>query len=434
MKKKNLQITFSDAMNQIDKNRDFNEYNEMNSSAYFKETMNNADEEINKMMSSPLISYYRKIKRPTKVYTNLIKNVNKEYFLKRFLLLDKGSKDKSKKDINNKPRKKIKINPIFERLSQIKMNFNYKHKKEMKEEKSQKEKLLLTSGNTPFFPKINKNFNIEKKYIFSKKRNFEDFFSKTKLDSTRNFSRTHDKNLMNYELNHKSSKKFVLKNIYEKCLKGIENFESKEQRDLKISPKIKIEKPKTLEKNHLYNNDIEMNKYLVENINVFYEIKEKKKVNIAKQIEDLRLKRDPILHLSEKFAYLNRKPLLKLFNINNTEEEEVKSKDRKGPLAKLKVKDRIIMENLEKDNRNKNLLIKRLEEDQIKYRTKGYFFITEENEEDESKIQSKKNNNETNKTISSENNYDDKSNIDENNNNIRKSSLYESQKNILLKD
>ena len=56
------------------------------------------------------------------------------------------------------------------------------------------------------------------------------------------------------------------------------------------------------------------------------------------------------------------------------------------------------MENLEKDNRNKNLLIKRLEEDQIKYRTKGYFFITEENEEDESKIQSKKNNNETNKS------------------------------------
>ena len=55
MKKKNLQITFSDAMNQIDKNRNFNEYNEMNSSAYFKETMNNADEEINKMMSSPLI-------------------------------------------------------------------------------------------------------------------------------------------------------------------------------------------------------------------------------------------------------------------------------------------------------------------------------------------------------------------------------------------
>ena len=72
-----LQITFSDAMNQIDRNRDYNEFNEMNSSAYFKETMDNADEEINKLMSNPLISYYRKFKRSNNYYPKLLKNLKK---------------------------------------------------------------------------------------------------------------------------------------------------------------------------------------------------------------------------------------------------------------------------------------------------------------------------------------------------------------------
>ena len=425
-----LQITFSDAMNQIDKNRDYNEFNGMNSSAYFKETMDNADEEINKLMSNPLISYYRKFKKSSNYYPNLLKNVKKEYLLKKFLLIDNISKDKKKKDTNNKTKKKFKTNPFYERLAQIKFNFNYKQKNETSEEKDIKDKLLLTSGNIPFFPKINKNFNIEKKYMFSKKRNFDDFPSKNKLENTRYFSKKHDKNLLDIEPIHSRSKKIILKNIYEKCLKGIENFESQELKDLKISPRIKMEKPTKPLENRLYNNDTEMNKYLIENINTFSKKNKKKKVNIAKQMEDLKKKRDPILKLSEKFAYMNRKPLLKLFNINNTEGEEENKNIKKGPLARLKIKDAMIMKSLEKDNRNKNLLLKRLEEDQIKYITKGYFFDIEEDEEEEPKVQTKKDNNDINKTMSTENNIIDKLNKDENN--IKKSN--ESQKNILLKE
>ena len=127
---------------------------------------------------------------------------------------------------------------------------------------------------------------------------------------------------------------------------------------------------------------------------------------------------------------MNRKPLLKLFNINNTEGEEENKNIKKGPLARLKIKDAMIMKSLEKDNRNKNLLLKRLEEDQIKYITKGYFFDIEEDEEEEPKVQTKKDNNDINKTMSTENNIIDKLNKDENN--IKKSN--ESQKNILLKE
>ena len=81
----------------------------------------------------------------------------------------------------------------------------------------------------------------------------------------------------------------------------------------------------------------------------------KKKEQIMKDYVKLKLKKDPIIKLSEKFAYYNRKPLMTLFHFDDKEE-----KSRNGPLAKLKLKDKNIMRNLEKDNRNKNLLIKRL--------------------------------------------------------------------------
>ena len=48
-----------------------------------------------------------------------------------------------------------------------------------------------------------------------------------------------------------------------------------------------------------------------------------KNVNIAKQLEDIRLKRDPILKLSEEFAYKNRKPLFSLFNYGKNDKENV---------------------------------------------------------------------------------------------------------------
>ena len=442
--KKKLMITFSDAMNHVDKKRDYNEYSEINSSAYFKDTLNNAEDEINKMMSSPLISNYKKFKRTDKTYSYII-HKDKEFILKRFLFLNEKAKKLREREIgeNNRAKNKFKVNPFFDRLSKIKCNFSKTQKTEPNEEKNKNQKLLLTSGNVPFFPRINKNFN--GKLLFKPlktKRNTEELFVKNHYDNTRYLSKTHDKYLLldNEDNNLRNSNKNLLKNMYDKCIESIERFESgaQEKIDIKFSSDIKIEKQKPLE-NRIYNDDTEMNKYLVENINTFNKNNKKKKVNIAKQLEDIRLKRDPILNLSEKFAYMNRKPLLSLFNLNDEEEKKIL---KKGPLAELKVRDKIIMKNLNKDNWTKNLLMKRLDEDQVKYKKGGYFFMTETNEDDNNN-KDKNGNKENQKDKDKENKSidlgnDNKrllilNNNEDNNKILLKSGNYESQRNILIK-
>jgi len=439
--KHKLMITFSDAMNVVDKSRDYNEYSEVNSSGYFRDTLNNAEDEINKMMSSPLISNYKKYKRTDKMYPYLF-NKNKEHIYKRFFFLNEALKKEKEREKERKMelRKKYQVSPFFERLSKIKINFS-KTKTEANEEKDKKNvhKLLLTSGNIPFFPKINKNFDRNIMFKpFNKKRNMEELNYKNSYDNnTRYFSKTHDKNLNLINTKEKiytSGSRKNLNNIYDECLKSIEKFETTSQKkiDIKFSSNMKLEKPKPLE-SRLYNDDTAMNKYLVENINNFNKNNKKKRVNIAKQLEDIRLKRDPILQLSEKFAYLNRKPLLQMFC--NTDEEN--SKGKKSPLAKLIIKDKYILDNLEKDNRNKNLLIKRLDEDQIKYRKGGYFFVSEENEEENINDKNK----EKNRNKDKKNNANKSADIEQeklntqsndNENNLSKPNS-ESQRNILIK-
>lgn len=434
-KNRNIKITFSDAMNKIDQSRDYNEYSEINSSAYFRDTMNNAEDEINKMMSSPLISNYKKFKRSKKVYQNMIKK-NKEYMMKKLLLLNDNTKeDKEKQKEKAKIKKKNKRNEIYDRLSKIKINFSNYKKNELSKEKNGTQKVLLTTGNVPFFPKINKNYKGTASYKKLKSvQNHNERFLKTNLDKNRFLSRISDKSLMNSEDNQqKFFKRNYLRNMYDDCIKEIENFElqsqeKKDLKDLKVSANTKLEKPK-LFGNNLYNEDTSMNKYLIENINKFNQNNHKKKVNIAKQLEDIRLKRDPILKLSEKFAYMNRKPLLTLFSSSNNEEE--KNKVRKNPLIDLKIKDDLIMKNLEKDNRNKNLLLKRLEEDQIKYKKQGYFFMTMENDDELNKVIYKSKENEINKSIDIGHNILIKSN--DMDNMLYKSSCYESQRNMLYK-
>ena len=226
--KHKLMITFSDAMNVIDKSRDYNEYSEINSSEYFRDTLNNAEDEINKMMSSPLISNYKKYKRTDKMYPYMF-NKNKEFIYNKIFFLNKElNKEKEReKERKMQLRKKYKVNPFFERLSKIKVNFS-NTKTEANEETEQKnvQKLLLTSGNMPFFPKINKNFNGSTMFKpFNKKRNWEEIIYKNNFDNnTRYFSKTHDKNLnLNNTkeklLNSKSKKS--LQNIYDNCLKSI---------------------------------------------------------------------------------------------------------------------------------------------------------------------------------------------------------------------
>ena len=453
-------IFFSEAMNRIDERRDYNEYNEVNSSAYFKDTLYRAEDEIDKMMSSPLISNYRTYKKPKKLSMNMIKK-NKNYILnKLFLLTEKAKKDEIKRKEmekeKNKKKKKYKVNPIYERLSKIKINFSNLKKDDNDE--NQKNKLLLKTGNISTFPKINtfnKNNNKQKenkgKILLTvpgpKKRNFDENLFKDKIMQTstnRYFAKTHEKNLDNWEDKPiRSSNNKFLKSMYQECLKRIDRLETEvNERQLKtklnISPSKKLENQIFLE-NRIYNQDSSMNKYLIENINIFNKANEKKKVNIAKQIEDMKLKRDPILKLSNEFAYKNRKPLLSLFIYESKEEKE--NQVKKSPLAELKVKDALIMKNLEKDNRNKNLLIKRLEEDQTKYKKGGYFIITNS----DSDIEFMKNNNEQNIKDDNDNmniinnnksvEFPDKilKIINDNDNNLYKFDFNKSQRNLFNK-
>ena len=79
-------IYFSDAMNQIDEFTEYNEYSEINSSDYFKESLYNAEEEVDKMMASPLMNDYKKLKNK-KISNSLLKK-NKEYILKKIKWLN----------------------------------------------------------------------------------------------------------------------------------------------------------------------------------------------------------------------------------------------------------------------------------------------------------------------------------------------------------
>ena len=159
-----------------------------------------------------------------------------------------------------------------------------------------------------------------------------------------------------------------------KTLESIENDKQPKLLEINI---YKINKSKDLG-NRIYNKDNIMKRFLEENINALNkEKRDKKQEQVLKDYVKLKLKKDPIIKLSEKFAYFNRKPLLTLFHCENKEE-----KKKNGPLAKLKIRDKNIMKKLENDNRNKNLLMKRLDEDQIKYIKNGYFIINKDKDTD----------------------------------------------------
>ena len=59
----NKKIYFSDAMKEIDESIDYNEFSEINSSNYFKETLYKAEDEVDKLMSTSLMVNYKKNKK-----------------------------------------------------------------------------------------------------------------------------------------------------------------------------------------------------------------------------------------------------------------------------------------------------------------------------------------------------------------------------------
>lgn len=436
-------IYFSDAMNQIDQSIDYNEYSEVNSSDYFRETLYKAEDEVDKMMSSPLMSNYKKYKKK-KISMNLIKK-NKDYIFRKIKWLN--DKENQKRIDINKKKSKNKLDSMLKRLKQI--NTNNKNSEE--KEQIQNQKTIKNETNS-FLPKINtlKSFNIDKKNQI----NDSDEFG---LISDRNKKEEEKKHIMltisnslskDYSLNNKSikmrnnnyssneTKSFYYtqkenksnnknrvdrENIYLKCIKGLKTLESLENNDqlqlLNINI-YNINKSKDIG-NRIYKKDNIMKRFLEENINALNkEKKDKKQEQVLKDYVKLKLKKDPIIKLSEKFAYFNRKPLLTLFHCENKEEKE-----KNGPLAKLKIRDKNIMRKLENDNRNKNLLMKRLDEDQIKYIKNGYFIINKDKDTDK-KTKIKKINYESRTITGYDNEFFNK---------IKRVVPYENEENLLLK-
>ena len=404
--RKKKKIYFSDAMNQIDESIDYNEYSEINSSDYFRETLYKAEDEVDKMMSSPLMGNYKKYKKQ-KITMSLLKK-NKDFIFRKLKWLQ--DKTKLQSIDANKKKSKINLNSMLNRLKQI--NTNNKNQ----EEKEQIQKQTFQNEISSFLPKINtlKTFNIDKssqiedseapeivldkkkkdekkKHVLltisnsvSKKLSLNDKLSKNRninysTNNAKPFYYTQNRNKI-----HDNKKKVEsLENMYLNCIKGLktlESYENEEQPKLLNINSYKINGSRDLE-NKIYKKDNMMKKFLEENISELNKDKNnRKQEQILKDYAQLKLKKDPIIKLSEKFAYFNRKPLLTLFNCEDKEENK-----RNGPLAKLKLKDKKIMRKLENDNREKNLLMKRLDEDQVKYIKGGYFIMSKDKENDNDK-------------------------------------------------
>ena len=173
-----------------------------------------------------------------------------------------------------------------------------------------------------------------------------------------------------------NSSRQTLDSIYLKSLKELETlrlYKEKESERLKRINLLKKKKDQSLKNNMIKSQDKIMKAFLNENIKELSKDQNNREQKIMKYYVEMKLKKDPIIRLSEKFAYANRKPLLTLFHY-----DEEKKIIKNGPLAKLKVKDKKIMKKLDDDNRNTRLLMKRLDEDQEKYTNGGYFFMTKD--------------------------------------------------------
>ena len=445
--KKNSSIYFSDAMNKIDESIDYNEYNEINSSDYFKETLYRAEDEVDKMMCSPLMSNYKKYKKP-KISINLLKK-NKDYLLNKLKWLNEKSKQKMTIDVNKK-KKKINLESILKRLNKINSK-KVKQSEEKGEEKGDEIKNQITSFNNEnsYLPKINtlKTFNIDKTNkinetlvedgINTERKKLNNEKKNVLLTISNSISNKYSlnnkiKKRNNDVINNNKTKSFYytqkrkedienkkrvesLENKYLNCVKGLETLKLYEQnKEYKyLNAKINnLNKSRDID-SIIPIKDKVMKKFLEENIDALNKDKAaRKQEKIMKDYVKLKLKKDPLVQLSEKFAYYNRKPLMTLFNFDDKQ-----IKERYGPLAQLKIKDKKIMRNLDNDNRDKNLLIKRLEEDKIKYQKGGYFIMSKEKD---NSIKKKKN-----RTINFETNYNNEYN-NEFFNNIKRIVPYES--------
>ena len=401
-KKKESKMYFSDAMNKIDESIDYNEYSEVNTSEYFKNSLYKAEDEIDKMVSSPIMTNYKKYKNkklslsPRRKKNLIFKRIqwlnernrnresekririNSDSIKEKFYEINKDNiKTIIKKKIDNQ---RLHINsqnllPLINSSSKtIEVNANNKtlnsQKNELNIEEKEKENYLMTEPNNPS-NSINNSINrkLNKDYynhiLSEKKRNV--------LIEKRNRDLPNLEKLTSIDFN---SSRQTLDSIYLKSIKELETlrlYKEKETERLKKINLLKNKKDKRLKNSMFKNRDKTMKAFLNENIKELSKDKNNREQKIMKDYVEMKLKKDPIIRLSEKFAYANRKPLLTLFHYD---EEKKIIKD--GPLAKLKVKDKKIMKKLDDDNRNTRLLMKRLDEDQEKYTSGGYYFMTKD--------------------------------------------------------
>ena len=401
-KKKKAKMYFSDAMNKIDESIDYNEYSEVNTSEYFKNSLYKAEDEIDKMVSSPIMTNYKKYKNkklslsPRRKKNLIFKRIqwlnerNRNRESEKRIRINSDSikeklyeinKDNIKKIIKKKiDNQRLHINsqnllPLINYSSKtIEVNANNRtlnsQKNELNIEEKEKENYLRTEPNNPS-NSINNSINkkLNKDYynhiLSEKKRNI--------LIEKRNRDLSNLEKLTSMDFN---SSRQTLDSIYLKSIKELETlrlYKEKETERLKKINLLKNKKDKGLKNIMFKNRDKIMKAFLNENIKELSKDKNNREQKIMKDYVEMKLKKDPIIRLSEKFAYANRKPLLTLFHYD---EEKKIIKD--GPLAKLKVKDKKIMKKLDDDNRNTRLLMKRLDEDQEKYTSGGYFFMTKD--------------------------------------------------------
>ena len=176
-KEKKVAMYFNDAINKIDESIDYNEYSEVNSSAYFKNSLYKAEDEIDKMISSPIMTDYRKYKKK-KLPLYMLKN-KKNFILRKIQWL----KQKKSQEIENTKRSKniFKDDPIMKRLYKINndkiKSLHNKENQEQEEKINIKSVNILPKINTPYtinVEKINKSNESKRKLFKDKKREIKD--------------------------------------------------------------------------------------------------------------------------------------------------------------------------------------------------------------------------------------------------------------------
>ena len=399
--KKSESMYFTEAIDEINEGIEYNENDEINNSGYIKNILNKEGSEIENMISCSLLlndklflnnlSLNMLKKKKDILLRNKQLGNEKNQQRRNTRLIQRNSNtniemlniniDKNKlKLFNNKKDKNqihnlksIDLLPKINSLNKTNTSgekYNSKKKIKIKNEiifrnfdrkdilltdpgkgsKSLKDKTIINRRNKSNLSNINEDIN----FIIKKDRSI--------INSKKNY-------LKNY-----NSTREIMNNIF-KEVKKLKSFEEKETENIEDINNYKKEENINL-KNRVYkDNETQMKTFLVENIDKLNKDKNNKEEKIIREYIQLKLKKDPIVKISEKFAYFNRKPLLNLFNFDIKKKKMVHA-----PLTRLRIKDKKIMKSLEKDNRTKDLLMKRIDKDQDKYNSGGYFFTDKDND------------------------------------------------------